>query len=163
MDVLQGHDLAARNLSLKHAQLRSEAQMPPALQAGPAAGVSLTAFTLPLQTTSVLRPSSPDWNCFAASRLQDDSACLDAPVGWAPELPGPAAGVSLTAFALSSAAAIIPWTVTLAYFGSLAKSMADIFNGASLPEGATQYFIFIASGLTMVVTAAYTTIFSRCV
>ena len=72
------------------------------------------------------------------------------------------AGVSFGAFTLSSAAAIVPWTVTLVYFGSLAKSMADIFNGASLPEGATQYFIFIASGLTMVVTAAYTTIFSRC-
>ena len=77
--------------------------------------------------------------------------------------PAPAcAGVDFASYTFSSAAAIVPWTVTLAYFGSLAKSMADIFNGASLPQGATQYFIFIASGLTMVVTAAYTTIFSRC-
>ena len=55
-------------------------------------------------------------------------------------------GVGFWSFWLSSAASIVPWTVTLVYFGSLAKSMADIFNGASVPEGATQYAVFIFSG-----------------
>ena len=70
-------------------------------------------------------------------------------------------GIPLGSFTLSSALAIIPWTCTLVYFGSLARSMADIFNGQAMPGGASAYLLFIISGLMLVVLVAFATIISR--
>lgn len=71
------------------------------------------------------------------------------------------AGIPVGSFTLSSALAIIPWTTTLVYFGSLARSMADIFDGRAWPGGATSYLMFIISGLMLVVVVAFATIVSR--
>ena len=55
-------------------------------------------------------------------------------------------GVGFWPFWLASAASIVPWTLTLVYFGTLAKTAADIFNGAAIPQGTAQYTVFIISG-----------------
>ena len=44
------------------------------------------------------------------------------------------AGVGLVPYTLSSALAIVPWCVTFTYFGTAAKSMADILDGRAGPD-----------------------------
>lgn len=44
-----------------------------------------------------------------------------------------AAGVGIVPYTLSSALAIVPWCVTFTYFGTAAKSMADILDGHAGP------------------------------
>ncbi|KAK9791575.1 hypothetical protein WJX73_009469 [Symbiochloris irregularis] len=70
-------------------------------------------------------------------------------------------GVRFTSFTLSSALSVIPWTITLTYFGSLARSMADIFNGEAMPGGPVSYILFTLSGVMLVVLVAFATIISR--
>lgn len=72
-----------------------------------------------------------------------------------------AAGVPFLSFAIPSTISIIPWATTSVYFGSLAKDIADIFDGQVPLRGTYSYNIYSLSGILMVLIVAYTTITSR--
>lgn len=65
-------------------------------------------------------------------------------------------------YALSSALAIIPWSITFVYFGSLAKNMADILEGKAGPNGGTYLALLAGSGVMLVAVVVYSTIVARC-
>lgn len=71
------------------------------------------------------------------------------------------AGVGLLPYALSSALAIIPWSITFVYFGSMAKSMADILEGRAGPHGASSVVLLALSGVMLVAVVVYSTIIAR--
>ncbi len=71
------------------------------------------------------------------------------------------AGVGLLPYALSSAVAIIPWSITFVYFGSMAKSMADILEGRAGPHGASSVALVALSGVMLVAVVVYSTIIAR--
>ena len=71
------------------------------------------------------------------------------------------AGVPFLSFALPSTFSIIPWSTTTVYFGSLARDIADIFDGQVPIKGTASYIFYAASGIGMVLVVAYTTIISR--
>jgi hypothetical protein len=72
-------------------------------------------------------------------------------------------GVGLLPYALSSSVAIIPWSVTFVYFGSLAKNMADILEGRAGPKGAVSAGMLGMSGVLLVAVVVYSTVIARCV
>ena len=65
-------------------------------------------------------------------------------------------------YAVSSALSVIPWTVAFTYFGSLAKSMADVMDGRLNGNGMASTAVFAVSGVLLVLVITYTTIISRC-
>ena len=62
---------------------------------------------------------------------------------------------------MPSTLSVIPWCTTTVYFGSLAKDIADIFDGQVPLKGTAGYAFYAVSGITMVLVVAYTTIISR--
>ena len=72
-----------------------------------------------------------------------------------------ASGVPFLSFAIPSTVSIIPWSTTTVYFGSLAKDIADIFDGQVPLKGTYSYIFYSLSGILMVLVVAYTTIISR--
>jgi len=72
-----------------------------------------------------------------------------------------AAGVRLMPYALASSVAIVPWSVTFVYFGSLSRSLADVVDGHAGPDGLTAAAFLVASGALLIAALAYTTIISR--
>ena len=71
------------------------------------------------------------------------------------------AGVPFLSFALPSTVSILPWATTSVYFGSLARDIADIFDGQVPLKGTYSYIFYSLSGILMVLVVAYTTIISR--
>ena len=71
------------------------------------------------------------------------------------------AGVPFLSFALPSTVSILPWATTSVYFGSLAKDIADVFDGQVPLKGTYSYIFYSLSGILMVLVVAYTTIISR--
>ena len=74
---------------------------------------------------------------------------------------GPSTGVRLLPYALASSLAIVPWSVTFVYFGSLSRSLADVVDGHAGPDGLTAAALLTASGALLVAALAYTTVISR--
>ncbi|KAK9902020.1 hypothetical protein WJX75_001367 [Coccomyxa subellipsoidea] len=70
-------------------------------------------------------------------------------------------GVGLLPYALSSAVAIVPWSITFVYFGSMAKNMADILEGRAGPHGASSVALLALSGIMLVAVVVYSTIIAR--
>lgn len=64
-------------------------------------------------------------------------------------------------YALASSLAIVPWSVTFVYFGSLSRSLADVVDGHAGPDGLTAAALLTASGALLVAALAYTTVISR--
>lgn len=71
------------------------------------------------------------------------------------------AGVGLLPYALSSSVAIVPWSITFVYFGSMAKNMADILEGRAGPHGASSVALLAMSGVMLVAVVVYSTIIAR--
>ncbi|EIE18549.1 hypothetical protein COCSUDRAFT_68258 [Coccomyxa subellipsoidea C-169] len=70
-------------------------------------------------------------------------------------------GVGLLPYALSSSVAIVPWSITFVYFGSMAKNMADILEGRAGPHGASSVALLAMSGVMLVAVVVYSTIIAR--
>lgn len=64
-------------------------------------------------------------------------------------------------FAVPSTFSIIPWSTTSVYFGSLARDIANVFDGQVPLKGTATYVFYSVSGIGMVIVVAYTTIISR--
>lgn len=73
-----------------------------------------------------------------------------------------AAGVGLLPYTLTSALAIIPWCVTFTYFGTAARSMADILDGRAGPNGAMTAVFLSLSAVTLVSAIVFSTVIARC-
>ena len=69
--------------------------------------------------------------------------------------------MGLLPYALSSAVAIVPWSITFVYFGSMAKNMADILEGRAGPHGASSVALLALSGIMLVAVVVYSTIIAR--
>ena len=67
----------------------------------------------------------------------------------------------LVPYALASGLAIVPWSVTFVYFGSLSRSLADVVDGHAGPDGLTAAALLTASAALLVAALAYTTVISR--
>lgn len=71
------------------------------------------------------------------------------------------AGVKLVPYTVSSMLSIIPWCITFCYFGTLAKSLADVFEGRAGPDGPTSIVLVVISGVLLIVVVTYSTIIAR--
>ncbi len=70
--------------------------------------------------------------------------------------------MGLLPYTLSSALAIIPWCVTFTYFGTAARSIADIFDGRAGPNGAMTAVFLALSAVTLVCVIVFSTLIARC-
>ncbi|KDD72781.1 hypothetical protein H632_c2907p0, partial [Helicosporidium sp. ATCC 50920] len=70
--------------------------------------------------------------------------------------------VPLPAYAVASGLAVLPYLALFAYFGSLARDMADVFSGeAAALDPTAQIAVAIGSGVLVLVAVWYTTHVSR--
>ena len=73
-----------------------------------------------------------------------------------------AAGVKLLPYCISSALAIIPWSILFCYFGSLARNITEILEGKAGPSGKQSMLLLAVSGVVLVFVVVYSTIIARC-
>ena len=72
-----------------------------------------------------------------------------------------AAGVKLLPYCISSALAIIPWSILFCYFGSLARNITEILDGKAGPSGKQSMLLLGVSGVVLVFVVVYSTIIAR--
>ena len=72
-----------------------------------------------------------------------------------------AAGVKLLPYCISSALAIIPWSILFCYFGSLARNITEILDGKAGPSGKQSMLLLGVSGAVLVFVVVYSTIIAR--
>ena len=70
-------------------------------------------------------------------------------------------GIEFSSYTVASSISIIPWSVVFVYFGSLATTLADVFEGNAGPDPAARTALLIGSGVLLAVIMAWTTIISR--
>ena len=73
------------------------------------------------------------------------------------------AGVRLVTYCVSSAIAIIPWSILFCYFGSLARNITEILEGKAGPSGKQSMMLLAVSGVVLVFVVVYSTIIARCI
>ena len=71
------------------------------------------------------------------------------------------AGVRLIPYCISSAVAIIPWSILFCYFGSLARNITEILEGKAGPSGTQSMMLLAVSGVVLVFVVVYSTIIAR--
>ena len=71
------------------------------------------------------------------------------------------AGVRLLPYCISSALAIIPWSILFCYFGSLARNITEILEGKAGPSGKQSMLLLAVSGVVLVFVVVYSTIIAR--
>lgn len=71
------------------------------------------------------------------------------------------AGVKLVPYCISSAIAIIPWSILFCYFGSLARNITEILEGKAGPSGKQSMLLLAVSGVVLVFVVVYSTIIAR--
>ena len=71
------------------------------------------------------------------------------------------AGVRLVPYCVSSAVAIIPWSILFCYFGSLARNITEILEGKAGPSGKQSMMLLAVSGVVLVFVVVYSTIIAR--
>lgn len=71
------------------------------------------------------------------------------------------AGVRLVPYCISSAVAIIPWSILFCYFGSLARNITEILEGKAGPSGTQSMMLLAVSGVVLVFVVVYSTIIAR--
>lgn len=64
-------------------------------------------------------------------------------------------------YALASSLAVIPYLVMFVYFGSLARTLSDIFSGLAGPDTRTTILLGTVSGVLLVAIVWWTTQFAR--
>ncbi|CAL5228441.1 g11576 [Coccomyxa viridis] len=70
-------------------------------------------------------------------------------------------GVKLLPYCISSALAIIPWSILFCYFGSLARNITEILDGKAGPSGKQSMLLLGVSGAVLVFVVVYSTIIAR--
>lgn len=71
--------------------------------------------------------------------------------------------MKLLPYCLSSALAIIPWSILFCYFGSLARNITEILDGKVGPSGRQSMLLLAVSGVVLVFVVVYSTIIARLV
>lgn len=71
------------------------------------------------------------------------------------------AAIPFTSYTVASSISIIPWTLVFVYFGSLADTLADVFEGEAGPDPAMRAALLLGSGILLAIIMAWTTIISR--
>ncbi len=64
-------------------------------------------------------------------------------------------------YCISSALAIIPWSILFCYFGSLARNITEILDGKAGPSGKQSMLLLGVSGVVLVFVVVYSTIIAR--
>ena len=67
----------------------------------------------------------------------------------------------LLPYCISSAVAIIPWSILFCYFGSLARNITEILEGKAGPSGTQSMMLLAVSGVVLVFVVVYSTIIAR--
>ncbi len=65
-------------------------------------------------------------------------------------------------YCVSSAVAIVPWSILFCYCGSLARNITEILEGKAGPSGRQSLLLLAASGVVLVFAVVYSTIIARC-
>ena len=65
-------------------------------------------------------------------------------------------------YCISSAVAIVPWSILFCYFGSLARNITEILEGKAGPSGKQSMLLLAVSGVVLVFVVVYSTIIARC-
>lgn len=65
-------------------------------------------------------------------------------------------------YCISSAVAIVPWSILFCYFGSLARNITEILEGKAGPSGKQSMLLLAISGVVLVFVVVYSTIIARC-
>lgn len=64
-------------------------------------------------------------------------------------------------YCISSAVAIVPWSILFCYFGSLARNITEILEGRAGPSGQQSILLLGVSGIVLVFVVVYSTIIAR--